>query len=272
MSTASRVVLVAGASSGIGRATAVAAAERGHRVFGSSRDRDRVTAPGVRGVRLEVADETSADECVGEVLEAADRIDAVVYSAGFYLAGAVEETSAELALKQFDAYLFGAHRLVRAVLPAMREQRAGRLIFMSSSAAVAAIPFHAFYSASKAALERYVDGLRYEVEPFGIEAAYVEGTSVRTGAAATLRLPDRPIEAYRSASTPVIERFRRSQLTGPEPEAFAATIVRAIEARSLRSSYRVGPMSKSLPIMRGVLPDRVFRALFARYFGLRRSR
>lgn len=272
MPGATRVVLVAGASSGIGRATAVAAAGRNHVVFGTSRDPRRVDAPGVQPVQLEVTDQASVDRCVAAVLDAAGRIDAVVYSAGCYLAGAAEETSAELALEQFEAYLFGAHRLTRAVLPAMRERRSGRLIYMSSSAAVAAIPFHALYSASKAALERYADGLRYEVAPFGIEVACVQGTSVRTGAATTLRLPDRRIEAYRSASTPVIEHFRRTQLTGPEPEPFAATIVRAIEGRSLRSTYRVGPAATSLPTLRALLPEPVFRALFARFFHLRPAR
>lgn len=269
MSSGSRVVLVAGASSGIGRATAVAAARRGHVVFGSSRDPRRVDSPGVRAVQLESTDERSVQGCVAEVLAVAGRLDAVVYSAGSYVAGAVEETSAELAIGQLEAYLLGAHRLVRAVLPAMREQRGGRLLFMSSSAAVAAIPFHAFYSASKAALERYADGLRYEVAPFGIEVACIQGTSVRTGAAAALRLPERRIEAYRTAGAPVIERFQQSQLTGPEPEAFAAAIVRAIEARSLRSTYRVGSAARSLPVLAALLPERVFRRAFGRYFGLR---
>lgn len=269
MPSGTKVVLVAGASTGIGRAVAVAAAGRDHVVFGTSRDPRRVDGPAVRPMRLEVTDQASVDRCVAEVLAAAGRIDAVVYSAGGYLAGAAEETPAELALEQFEAYLFGAHRLARAVLPAMRARRAGRLIFMSSSAAVAAIPFHAFYSASKAALERYADGLRYEVAPFGIQVACVQGTSVRTNAATTMRLPDRRIEAYRSASTPVIEHFRRTQLTGPPPERFAATIVRAIEGRSLRGIYRVGPAARSLPTLRSLLPEPVFRAMFARFFSLR---
>lgn len=263
-----RVVLVAGASSGIGRATAVAAARRGHRVFGSSRDARRVEAPGVAPVSLEVTDQASVDRCVAEVLAAAGRIDALVYSAGFYLAGAVEETRPELAFAQFEAYLFGAHRLVRAVLPGMRERGCGRLVLMSSSAAVSAVPFHALYSASKAAVERYVDGLRYEVAPFGIQAACIQGTSVRTGAAATLRLPDRRLDAYRSASTPVIEHFRHTQRAGRDPDAFAAAIVRAIEARRMRGRYRVGPLARSLPVLRAALPDPLFRPLFARTFGL----
>jgi NAD(P)-dependent dehydrogenase (short-subunit alcohol dehydrogenase family) len=264
----SRVVMVAGASSGIGRATAAAAVRRGHVVFGTSRDPRRVDAPGVRPVQLETTDEGSVGRCVAEVLDAAGRIDAVVYSAGSYLAGAVEETSSELALAQFEAYLFGAHRLVRAVLPAMRERRTGRLVLISSSAAVAAIPFHAFYSASKAALERYADGLRYEIAPFGIDVACIQGTGVRTGAAASARFPGQRIEAYRSAGTSVIERFRRTQLTGPEPDRFGAAVVRAIEARSLRGTYRVGRLAASLPVLRTLLPDPVFRAVFARFFGL----
>jgi NAD(P)-dependent dehydrogenase (short-subunit alcohol dehydrogenase family) len=265
----SQVVLVAGASSGIGRATAAAAVRRGHVVFGTSRDPSRVDLAGVRAVQLEVTDDASVTACVTEVLATAGRLDAVLYSAGAYLAGAAEETTSALAHAQFEAYLFGAHRLARAVLPTMRAQRAGRLIFMSSSAAVAAIPFHALYSASKAALERYADGLRYELAPFGIQVACVQGTSVRTGAAAACRLPEVRIEAYRAASTPVIERFRTTQQSGPEPEPFAATIVRAIEARSMRGTYRIGGLARFLPMMHTLLPDQAFRAVFARFFELR---
>ncbi|MBN6038338.1 SDR family NAD(P)-dependent oxidoreductase [Amycolatopsis sp. 195334CR] len=263
----SRVVLVAGASSGIGRAAAVSLAGRGHRVFGSSRGWPGEPPPGVEPVTLDVTDDASVRECVDDVLHRAGRIDVLVYSAGCYVAGAAEETSPALALRQLDAYLLGAHRLVRAVLPAMRRQTAGRLIFMSSSAAVAAIPFHAVYSASKAALEGYVDAVRYEVAPFGVDATCVQGTSVRTGAA-DAALHAEPLDSYAIARDAVVERFATTQRDGGPPTAFARTITRAVEARRLPPRYRVGIRAKALPALRALLPDAVFRRLFARKFGL----
>ncbi|HEX6685991.1 MAG TPA: SDR family NAD(P)-dependent oxidoreductase [Candidatus Limnocylindrales bacterium] len=264
----SKVVLIAGASSGIGEAAARLLARRGHTVYGSSRDPGRVQVPGVVPVKLEVSSETSVRQCVSGVLDEAGRIDAVVYSAGFFVAGAAEETTAELAMSQLDAYFVGAHRLVRAVLPAMREAGGGRLILMSSSAAVAAIPFHAVYSASKAALRHYAEALRYEVEPFGIRIACVEGTGVRTGAAAAVQLPSEPIAAYEPARTNVVESFLRAQTEGPPPDRIAVSIVRAIEGRRIRPVYRVGFNARSLPVLRALLPGTLFRRLFARHFGI----
>jgi NAD(P)-dependent dehydrogenase (short-subunit alcohol dehydrogenase family) len=267
-----RVVLVVGASSGIGEASATQLSGRGHTVFGSSRDPARVRAPGVIPVELELTDEDSVRRCVAEVLAQAGRIDALVYSAGFFVAGAAEETTAELAMSQLDAYFVGAHRLVRAVLPAMRERGEGRLVLMSSSAAVAAIPFHAVYSASKAALEHYAEALRYEVEPLGIGVSCIEGTSVRTGAATSARTGEEPVQAYEPARTRVVENFRRSQVEGPPPETIAAAIVRAVEARRMRPRYRVGFNARSLPYLRALLPEALVRRLFARFFGMPRAR
>ncbi|QFU91878.1 SDR family oxidoreductase [Amycolatopsis sp. YIM 10] len=264
----SRVVLIAGASSGIGRATALSLAARGHRVFGSSRAWSRESPSGAEPVILDVTDDASVHASVDDVLHRAGRLDVLVYSAGCYVAGAAEETTPALALRQLDAYFLGAHRLVRAVLPAMRDQASGRLIFMSSSAAIAAIPFHALYSASKAALESYVDALRYEIAPFGVDATCIQGTSVRTGAAdAALRA--RPgLDSYASAREPVIERFASTQRDGSPPTAFARTITRAVEARRLPPRYRVGLQAKTLPALRALVPEGPFRALFARKFGL----
>ncbi|WP_188189795.1 SDR family NAD(P)-dependent oxidoreductase [Nonomuraea sp. SYSU D8015] len=264
-----RVVLVAGASSGVGRDAAASLAARGHTVYGTSRDVTRVDAPGVTPVALEVTDDRSVRACVEEVVERAGGIDAVVYSAGFYVAGSAEETDPELAIAQLDAYLVGAHRLVRAVLPHMRRRGGGRLLLMSSTAAVAAIPFHSVYSASKAALNHYAEALRYEVEPFGVRVACVEATSVRTGAATALRT-GAPLPVYQPVRDKVLDRFRRLQLEGPEPTAVSREIVRAVEARRMRPLYRVGLQAKTLPVLRAVLPRRLFAHLYGRFFGLGR--
>ncbi|AXB41682.1 SDR family oxidoreductase [Amycolatopsis albispora] len=265
-----RVVLVAGASSGIGHAASVSLAARGHRVFGTSRTWSRTPPPGIEPVILDVTGEASATRCVEEVLDRAGRIDALVYSAGHYVAGAVEETTPELALRQLDAYFLGAHRVVRAVLPSMRHASGGRLIFLSSSAAVAAIPFHAVYSASKAALEHYVDALRYEVAPFGVDATCVQGTSVRTGAADAAQRAEPGIAAYATARDSVVETFARTQREGRPPTVFARTITRAVEADRLPPRYRPGFQAKTLPAIRAMLPEAAFRVLFGRKFGLPR--
>lgn len=230
----------------------------------------RIDSRGVEPVALDVTDEESVRRCVANTIGRAGRIDALVYSAGFYVAGAAEETSAELAMAQFEAYLLGAHRMVRAVLPGMRDGRHGRLVFMSSSAAVAAIPFHSFYSASKAALEHYAEALRYEVEPFGVDVSCVQGTSVRTGAAAAARMAETPLAAYEPVRARVIAHFQRTQRQGPPPTAFAAAIAQAVETGRPRPHYRVGSLAKALPLMRALLLDPIFHPLFGHAFGIPR--
>jgi short-subunit dehydrogenase len=265
------VALVVGASSGVGRATAEALAKRGHTVFGSSRTRLRVNSPGITPVELEVGSEHSVNSAIQQVLKSASRIDVVIYSAGAYVAGAAEETSDELAIAQLETYFIGAHRVVRAILPTMREQRKGRLILMSSSAAVAAIPFHSPYSASKAALQHYADALRDEVAPFGVEVTCIEATSVRTGAVDAMST-DKPIRAYEPERTRVIDRFRQLQLDGHSPEPLAQAIVRAVESRKMPHVYRIGPRARLLPVLQAVLPRSVFRRLYGGFFGLSRAR
>jgi NAD(P)-dependent dehydrogenase (short-subunit alcohol dehydrogenase family) len=259
------VVLVVGASSGIGLATAERLVAQGHRVFGTARDASRVRSNGVESVQLDVTQDQSVSKAVANVLDRVGRIDAVVYSAGFYVAGAVEETTDEDARDQFDVYFFGAHRVTRAILPSMRAQRRGRLIYMSSSAGVAAIPFHVLYSASKAAIEHYADGLRYEIERFGVQVCCVQGTGVRTSAATNARFTE-PIPSYEPARSRIIESFKRALLEGPPPDAFAEVIANAVTARRMRRLYRVGALAMSLPVLKALLPAFVFRGMFVRHF------
>lgn len=222
-------VLVVGASSGIGKASVEAVVARGHRVYGTSRDGSRVRTPGVTGLSLEIGDTDSVERAVQSVIAAEGRLDAIFYAAGFYTAGAIEETTPEQVHDQLDAYLVGAHRVTRAVLPHFRQAGAGRLLFMSSGAGDSTLPFHAIYSLSKAALQAYCDGLRYEVEPFGIQVSYLQAGGVKTGASA----------GFRAAAEP-------------------------IGARSMKPVLRVDQFSRLIPVLKRVLPASIFRAQLAR--------
>ncbi|MFN3596718.1 MAG: SDR family NAD(P)-dependent oxidoreductase [Rubricoccaceae bacterium] len=263
------VVLVAGASSGIGQAAARVLALRGHTVFGTSRDAARVSVPGVRPLALDVTDAASVEACVAAVDAAAGRLDALVYSAGFYVAGAVEEVPYEQALAQFEAYFFGAHRLTRTVLPGMRARRFGRLVYLSSSAGVTPIPYHALYSASKAALEHYCRGLRYEVEPLGVGVSYLQAGPVRTGAPEAARPPEAPLAAYTPVRERAAARFREAIRGGLAPSAMGRAAARAVEAAAPRPVYRVGVPGRLLPLAEALLPEAVLRAQMRRVFGLR---
>ena len=184
-----KVVLVTGASAGIGMATARSLAASGWTVLGASR---RGTAgEGWSGLVMDVDDDDSVRDGVASVLDRHGRLDAVVAGAGWGLAGAVEQTPIADARAQFETNFWGGVRVVQAALPAMRSNGSGRIVLISSIGGVVGLPFQAFYSASKFALEGFGEAMAYEVEPLGIKVTLVEPGNVRTEFTAKRRLvPD----------------------------------------------------------------------------------
>src|SRR5215470_10363789 len=155
----SPVALVTGVSSGIGNATAKKLIEHGYRVFGTARSESSPMPAKVERVLLDVRDSASIDKGVREVLAKAGRIDLLVNNAGGGLVAAVEETSVDQAQELFDVNFFGAVRMTQAVLPAMRAQRSGRIVFISSIVGFVPAPYMGFYAASKHALEGLAESL-----------------------------------------------------------------------------------------------------------------
>jgi len=189
------VVLITGASSGIGLAAAQILHARGARVWGASR---RVIAGEIPWIAMDVTDDEAVDAGVRKLIEKAGRIDALITCAGYGIAGAIEDTSSAEAQAQFATNFFGTFRAVRAVLPAMRAQEAGRIVLVGSIAGRIGVPFQGFYSASKFALEGFAESLRMEVKPFGIDVSLIEPGDFKTDFTAArcawrARMPPRPI-------------------------------------------------------------------------------
>jgi short-subunit dehydrogenase len=176
------VVLVTGASSGFGQETAALLSQRGFRVFGTSRKPAGQSADlGYEMVRLDVDSDESVNSCVKALLERTGRLDVLVNNAGFVLTGGIEETSVEEAKAQFETNFFGAVRMVRACLPAMRKQGSGQIINMASIAAEIPTPFRGYYAAAKAALIAYSQALRHEVMSLGVKVSVVRILPYSTG-------------------------------------------------------------------------------------------
>ncbi len=233
-----QVVLVTGCSSGIGRATAVEAAERGHRVFASARRSEDVADLAARGLdtlALDVTDEASVTRGVADVLARAGGIDALVNNAGYGQYGAIEDVTAEEWRRQFDVNVFGSLSVLRAVLPAMRDARRGTIVNVSSIAGKVTIPFAGPYCASKHALEAISDALRVEVAPWKIRVVVVEpgpistrfGDRTREATARILTSPGPYSSFYGNAESASEKQF---QLGKRGPELVARVIMRAIES------------------------------------------
>ena len=173
-----RVVLITGASSGIGKACADHLAKGGYRVYGTSRKPPSV-AP-FRMMQLDVTDDESVEGTVNELLKREGRIDVLVNNAGIAMAGAIEDTSVEEARTQLETNFFGAFRMCWVVVPTMRAQKYGYIVTISSIGGQIAIPFQGLYSASKFALEGLSESLRMEVRPFGIKVILIQPGDHRT--------------------------------------------------------------------------------------------
>ena len=265
-----------GCSTGIGRATALEAAARGHRVFASARRREAVSDLGARGITplaLDVTRPASIAEAVGEVLRSAERIDALVNNAGYGQYGAIEDISLEEWRAQFEVNVFGAIAVLQAVLPAMRAARGGTVVNVSSVAGRVPIPFAGAYSASKHALEAISDALRVEVAPFGIRVVLVEpgpistrfGDRAREATARILASPGPYSRFYAGAEKASSEQF---QMGKRGPDAVARVIVGAIESRRPKTRYRIAPLARILVPLRALVPDRFFDRRMKKMLGL----
>ena len=219
-----KVIIVTGGTSGIGLNTARILAEKGCRVYEFSR-RDTGVYPKVTHVQADVTDEAQVNAAVGTVLEREGHIDVVINNAGFGISGAIEFTETAEAQKQFDVNFFGMVRVNHAVLPVMRKQGYGRIINMSSVAAPIAIPFQAYYSASKAAVRTYTMALQSEVKPYGIEVCAIMPGDVATGFTAARRKTPAGDDEYGgriSRSVAVMEHDEQTGITAESAGAFVA--------------------------------------------------
>ncbi len=260
-----QVILVTGCSSGIGRATALEAAIRGHRVFASARNRNDLAElerrENLTAIALDVADPASVRAAVDGVLSRAGRIDAVVNNAGYAQYGAVEEVSPEEWRAVFDVNFFGLLDVTRAVLPAMREARRGTIVLMSSLGGRVSVPFASPYCASKHALEAVADALRIEIAPFGVRVVTIEPGPIDTRFADRARSIVGPLISrpgpyrafYVNAERAMEGDFRLGHLP---PEAVARIVVDAIESSRPRARYKVTWLARTLIPLKRVLPDR----------------
>ena len=224
----SKVVVVTGVSSGIGRATAEKFAKRGCRVFGTVRNTAKAQSiPGVVLVEMDVRDDASVQRGIQTIIGQAKRIDVLVNSAGGSLLGSVEETSIAEAQALFDTNLFGALRTIQAVLPHMRAQRSGRIVNISSVLGFLPAPYMGLYSASKHAVEGMSETLDHEVRNFGIRVVLVEPYYTKTNLDINSPQAASKIAAYDAERDIVTRAIVKNVNEAQAPEGVAVTIVEA---------------------------------------------
>ena len=258
------VILVTGASSGIGYETAAALAKMGHKVYGAARrveNMEPLKEFGIVPMALDVTDETSIKACVDGILAAEGRIDVLVNNAGYGYFGAVETVPMEDARRQVEVNVFGLAQMSKLVLPSMREHGFGRIINLSSVAGKTVLLFGGWYHVSKYSVEALSDAMRMELRPFGIDVVLIEPGGIRTdwGIIAAKHLEESSKGTAYEGPASRMAALMNKGYTGTylsKPSVISNAICRAVNSRRPRARYRTGRGAGLLVFLHTVLPTK----------------
>lgn len=272
-----KVILLTGASSGIGYDTAVALAQQGHKVYAAARRVERMEPLrqyGIVPLKMDVTDEESMKTGVKALLDAEGRIDVLINNAGYGYFGAVENVPMDDARNQLEVNVFGLARLCQLVLPTMRAQHSGRIINTASVAGRAVFYYGGWYHVSKYAVESLSDALRMELKPFGIDVVIIEPGAIKTNwgiIAADHLIESSKGTAYEQTGTMMANNLRNMYLSNTisDPAVVRKAIVRAVNARRPCTRYRIGRMANAIVFFHWLLPTRWWDA-FLRLMGKRK--
>jgi NAD(P)-dependent dehydrogenase (short-subunit alcohol dehydrogenase family) len=279
-----KVVLLTGATDGLGKAAAILLAEHGYRVFGAGRSaakraeldalaRERKLP--LESLEMEVSDDESVRRAVASVYARAGQIDVLINNAGTSYVACVEDMRMEDWRRQFEINFFGVLRVTQMVMPRMRERRCGRIVMMSSASGLVTPPTQGAYSASKHALEGLSNALRHELYPFGVATVLIEPGYIVTGiqqAAIELAQPyldkiqSGPYAKVYASAWAGAKSSRAKSKTSPED--CARIILQAIEAPHPKARYTVTPLATLVKWSKRLLPDSAIDRMIRRRYGI----
>jgi NAD(P)-dependent dehydrogenase (short-subunit alcohol dehydrogenase family) len=249
------IVLVTGASSGIGEAVAMRLAASGYKVYGTSRNGAAARKPSFEMLQLDVTREESVTAVVSELVRLEGRIDLLVNNAGFGVApAAAEESSLDQARAIFDTNFFGIVRMTRAVIPHMRRQRSGRILNIGSVLGLLPMPYGALYSATKHAVEGYSESLDHELRTFGIRVSVIEPAYTNTRFDSNQLQPDSTLDLYADVRATVAKTLSRSLAAGDDPSIVADVVLQAARATRPKLRYAAGKLANRLSVLRRFAP------------------
>lgn len=262
-----KVILITGASSGMGKETARQLIKEGHIVYGVARRIDKMEdlmQMGGKALALDVTDETQIKKVVAQIITEQGKIDVLINNAGYAVYGAVEDVSLEDARRQFEVNIFGLAAITKEVLPYMRSQKSGKIINISSMGGKMYTLLGAWYHASKHALEGWSDCLRLELKPHNIDVVIVEPGAIITEFGEVMTQP--MLERANGGAYEDMSKLMAKAVQGSYDKPNAAspasvisnTISKIIKANRPKTRYRVGKYAKPLVWMRVFLGDRIF--------------
>ncbi|HKX85406.1 MAG TPA: SDR family oxidoreductase [Flavobacterium sp.] len=266
----SKVVLITGGSSGIGKSVGEFLQQKGFTVYGTSRNPEKVSGSVFPLIALDVRDVISIQNAVSEIISKSGRIDVVINNAGVGITGPIEEIPTEEIKNNFETNLFGPIEVMKAVLPQMRSQKSGLIINITSIAGYMGLPYRGIYSASKGALELITEALRMETKQFGIQITNVAPGDFATNiAAGRYHAPVIKGSAYEVPYGNTLNEMNTHVDSGSNPEEMASAIYKIIQTPNPKVHYKVGAfMQKFSIVLKRTLPDKVYEKMLMNHYKL----
>ncbi|GGE32789.1 SDR family oxidoreductase [Psychroflexus planctonicus] len=265
-----KVILITGASSGIGIVTAEFLTENNFKVYGTSRNPSKDSLNGVHFVQLDLNDSNSIEKAVDKIITNEGKIDVLINNAGVGITGPIEETPIKAARAHFQTNFFGVMELTQRVLPLMRNQNEGQIINVTSIAGYMGLPFRGYYSASKSALITLTEALRLELKNTNIKVSCLAPGDFATNiASGRFTVEANPKSNYFKAYSASLKLMNAHVDEAENPIEVAQTIFRIIQKEKPKAHYKVGsPLQKFSVFLKGILPDKVFENMLAKHYKL----
>jgi NAD(P)-dependent dehydrogenase (short-subunit alcohol dehydrogenase family) len=267
-----KVILITGISSGFGKQTAELLAKEGHTVYGTVR-RDVEISATVHGLKLDLTNNDSLRQTVQTIVQKEGRIDVLINNAGMHTGGPIETSPIGNIKLQMDTNFIGMVNLTREVLPVMRNQGGGTIINFSSIGGLMGLPFQAFYSAGKFAIEGFSEALRMEVKQFNIKIVLINPGDFHTNNSANRRnflAPTDSNDPYHEQYLRTMAIIEKDEGNGWEPRVLAGKLVKIVECKNPRQRYIIASFEQKLAVaLKYVLPGKLFRMILEDHYKIK---
>ncbi|MGB5943457.1 MAG: SDR family oxidoreductase [Leeuwenhoekiella sp.] len=266
----SKIILITGASSGIGKAIAEFLVTKGFTVYGSSRNPKQSVVNGVHFIKLDVTKKDSVAQAVAEVIQKAGRVDVLINNAGKGITGPLEEIPEEELKAVFETNYFGPLRMINSILPAMRKQNGGLIINVTSIAGYMGLPFRGAYSATKGALGLTTEAYRMELKNFNIKMTNMAPGDFATNiAAGRYHAPVKPGSPYEAVYQKSLNLMDGHVDAGMDPQVMAEAVLAVINTKNPKVHYKVGAfMQRISVVLKSILPDRAYEKVLLSHYKL----
>ncbi len=256
-------IIITGTSAGIGFALAEYFGKKGHQVYGLSRK--NTESEFFKTIPTDITNHSQVENAISEILKIEKRIDLLINNAGMGMVGAVEDSKKEEILKLFNLNLVGAVQMMTGVLPKMREQKSGKIINISSIGSEMGLPFRGFYSASKSALDKVTEAIRYEVSPWKIDVCTLHLGDIKTKIAEN-RVKTKVSEPYKKTFEKVYALMNSHVDDGSEPVEVAEYIEKLLGKKTWKAHYYFGKFGQKIGVpLKWILPQNFYENLMKKY-------